>query len=78
MNPKEVDNMLEIIRRIRNDYGLTIVVVEHNMKAVMTLCERIVVISFGQKIAEGRPEEIQANKAVIEAYLGSEDDATGD
>ena len=76
MNPKEVENMLGIIRRIRDDYGLTIIVVEHNMKAVMTLCERIVVISFGQKIAEGRPEEIQTNKAVIEAYLGSEDDAT--
>ena len=75
MNPKEVDHMLEIIRRIRDDYSLTIVVVEHNMKAVMALCERIVVISFGRKIAEGAPEEIQSNKDVIEAYLGSEEDA---
>lgn len=75
MNPKEVDHMLSIIHKIRDDYNLTIVVVEHNMKAVMALCERIAVISFGQKIAEGKPEEIQTNKAVIEAYLGSEEDA---
>jgi branched-chain amino acid transport system ATP-binding protein len=77
MNPKEVANMLEIIRKIRDDFGLTIVVVEHNMKAVMALCERIVVINFGQKIAEGTSEEIQTNKAVIEAYLGSENDVAG-
>ena len=75
MNPKEVDRMLEIIRRIRNDFNLTIVVVEHNMKAVMALCERIVVISFGQKIAEGSPEEIQNHQDVVEAYLGSEENA---
>ena len=75
MNPKEVDHMLSIIHKIRDDYNLTIVVVEHNMKAVMALCERIAVISFGQKIAEGKPKEIQTNKSVIEAYLGSEEDA---
>lgn len=75
MNPKEVDRMLAIIRKIRDDYNLTIVVVEHNMKAVMALCERIAVISFGQKIAEGKPEEIQTHKDVIEAYLGSEENA---
>jgi branched-chain amino acid transport system ATP-binding protein len=75
MNPKEVDHMLEIICKIRDDYNLTIVVVEHNMKAVMALCERIVVINFGRKIAEGKPGEIQTNKDVIEAYLGSEEDA---
>jgi branched-chain amino acid transport system ATP-binding protein len=75
MNPKEVDRMLAIIRRIRNDFNLTIVVVEHNMKAVMALCEKIVVISFGQKIAEGSPQEIQNHQNVVEAYLGSEDNA---
>jgi branched-chain amino acid transport system ATP-binding protein len=75
MNPKEVDHMLGIIRKIRDDYNLTIVVVEHNMKAVMALCERIVAINFGRKIAQGKPEEIQTNKDVIEAYLGSEEDA---
>ncbi len=75
MNPKEVDRMLGIIHRIRNDFNLTIVVVEHNMKAVMALCERIVVISFGQKIAEGCPEEIQNHQDVVEAYLGSEENA---
>ena len=75
MNPKEVDRMLEIIRKIRDDFNLTIVVVEHNMKAVMALCERIVVINFGRKIAEGTPEEIQTHKDVIEAYLGSDENA---
>jgi branched-chain amino acid transport system ATP-binding protein len=77
MNPKEVGNMLAIIRKIRDDLDLTIIVVEHNMKAVMALCERIVVINFGRKIAEGNAAEIQNDKAVIEAYLGSNEDAAG-
>jgi branched-chain amino acid transport system ATP-binding protein len=75
MNPTEVTAMLEIIRRIRDEFKTTIIVVEHNMKAVMALCERLVVISFGVKIAQGTPAEIQTNQAVIEAYLGREDDA---
>lgn len=77
MNPKEVAKMLAIIRRIRDDFGLTIIVVEHNMKAVMALCERIVVINFGRKIAEGNADEIQKDQAVIAAYLGSDEDAAG-
>ena len=75
MNPTEVTGMLEIIRRIRDNFGTTIVVVEHNMKAVMALCERLTVINFGRKIAEGPPEKIQSDEAVIEAYLGTEEDA---
>ena len=72
MNPTEIANMAEIIKRVR-DLGITVVVVEHNMNFVMNLCERIVVLDHGMKIAEGTPEEIRANPVVIEAYLGAED-----
>jgi branched-chain amino acid transport system ATP-binding protein len=75
MNTAEVATMLDTIRRIRDQNATTIVVVEHNMKGVMALCERLVVMNFGKKIAEGRPEEITKNKDVIEAYLGSDADA---
>jgi len=70
MNPEETNQMVRLIRKIRDERKLTIVLVEHDMRAVMGLCERISVLSFGQKIAEGTPEEIQNNKDVIEAYLG--------
>lgn len=71
MNPTETVTTLNHIRQLR-DRGITIIIVEHNMKAVMSLCERLVVLNHGQKIAEGKCEEIQDNKAVIEAYLGKE------
>lgn len=70
MNPVETQTMIGMIRRIR-DRGTTIVLVEHNMKAVMNLCDRIVVLNYGRKIAEGSPEEIRQNSEVVEAYLGS-------
>ncbi len=65
----ETRNMLDLLRRIREN-GTTIMYVEHDMKAVMGVCDHIVVLNFGQKLAEGKPEEIQNNEAVIEAYLG--------
>lgn len=69
MNTEEATSTVELIRKLRNK-GITIVIVEHDMKVVMNLCERIVVIHLGEKIADGAPEEIKANKDVIEAYLG--------
>jgi len=69
MNPTETVTTINHIRQLR-DRGITIVIVEHTMKAVMSLCERLIVLNYGQKIAEGKAEEIQSNKAVIEAYLG--------
>lgn len=69
LNHSETRVMLDLILRIR-EQGTTIMYVEHDMKAIMSVCDRITVLNFGQKLAEGRPEEIQNNEAVIEAYLG--------
>ena len=69
LNSTETRAMLDLVQRIR-DKGATILYVEHDMKAVMSLCDRITVLDFGQKLAEGKPEEIQNNDAVIKAYLG--------
>ncbi|HEY6968304.1 MAG TPA: ABC transporter ATP-binding protein [Candidatus Angelobacter sp.] len=69
LNTTETRAMLDLVRKIRDD-GATIMYVEHDMKAVMSVCDRITVLDFGQKLAEGKPEEIQNNDAVIKAYLG--------
>jgi len=71
MNPVETDTMMHVIRGIR-DKGITIALVEHNLKATMTLCDRITVLNYGRKIAEGLPAEIRMNKDVIKAYFGKE------
>jgi branched-chain amino acid transport system ATP-binding protein len=71
MNAHEVLEALDVIRKLWAN-GTSILLIEHNMKAAMALCERLVVISFGKKIAEGTPAEIRANKSVIEAYLGDD------
>jgi branched-chain amino acid transport system ATP-binding protein len=73
MNPEELAEMMEVIRRIRDELGLAIFLIEHRMKVVMELCETIQTIDFGELIAEGTPEEIRNNPRVIDAYLGKEE-----
>jgi branched-chain amino acid transport system ATP-binding protein len=72
MNPKETQNLTQIIAKIRSDFDLTVILIEHDMSLVMKICERIYVLDYGMLIAEGTPDVVKNNKRVIEAYLGED------
>ena len=74
MNPQETIELGQFIQQIKKDFNLTVFVIEHHMDLVMGISDRIYVIEFGKQIAEGTPEEIQNNQAVIDAYLGGNDE----
>ena len=74
LSPVNVDNVLGIIMSLKDKYGLTLIIVEHILRVVMETCQRVTVLDYGEKIAEGTPDEVKNSHAVIEAYLGKETD----
>ena len=70
MNSNEIGDLKEFISKIRSDFNLTVLLVEHQMKLVMNVCDEILVLNFGKKLLVGKPEEVKTNKQVLEAYLG--------
>jgi len=73
MNEKETDSLYDLIKEVQKR-GVTVLIIEHDMPLVMKLCDRITVLNFGEKLAEGTPDEIQNNDSVVEAYLGTEEE----
>jgi branched-chain amino acid transport system ATP-binding protein len=77
LNTGETLRLMEKIREIRDKFDLAILLIEHNMELVMGICQRIIVINFGKTIAEGTPDEVRADKRVVEAYLGEPAETAG-
>ena len=74
MNPKETEDLMNTIKLIRDKFGIAVLVIEHDMKLVLGICERLVVLNYGQILASGDPKEVINNPQVVEAYLGKEED----
>jgi branched-chain amino acid transport system ATP-binding protein len=70
LNTAEIEEMMALLRKITDQLGITMVLIEHSMKAILGLCKRIIVLNFGKKIAEGTPQEIREDEEVIRVYLG--------
>ena len=74
MNPKETEDLMNTIKLIRDKFGIAVLLIEHDMKLVLGICERLVVLNYGQILASGNPQEVINNPKVVEAYLGKEED----